>query len=108
MTNSLIKMAFWDSATLLLRKRYISPKTKHVSVFFSLLLLAHLSQRLIGELIGYPWSGVRGRPFTISNIFSSEIDWQIKAKFYVEPPEQESLYKWSRSHDQDGRHAHIW
>ena len=23
-------------------------------------LLAHLSQRLIGELIGYPWSGVRG------------------------------------------------
>ena len=21
--------------------------------------LAHLSQRLIGELIGYPWSGVR-------------------------------------------------
>ena len=22
-------------------------------------LLAHLSQRLIGELIGYPWSGVR-------------------------------------------------
>ena len=26
------------------------------------LLLAHLSQRLIGELIGYPWSGVRRRP----------------------------------------------
>ena len=24
--------------------------------------LAHLSQRLIGELIGYPWSGVRRRP----------------------------------------------
>ena len=23
------------------------------------ILLAHLSQRLIGELIGYPWSGVR-------------------------------------------------
>ena len=20
----------------------------------------------------------------------------------------ESLYKWSRSHDQDGRHAHVW
>ena len=20
----------------------------------------------------------------------------------------ESLYKWSRSHDQDGRHVHIW
>ena len=52
--------------------------------------LAHLSQRLIGELIVYPCSGVRRRrccccpPF--SNIFSSETTWPIKAKFYVEPP----------------------
>ena len=28
----------------------------------------------------------RRRPFTISNIFSSETAWPIKAKFYVEPP----------------------
>ena len=51
-------------------------------------LLAHLSRRLTGELIGYPWirrpSSVR--PFTFSNIFSSETAWPIKAKFYVEPP----------------------
>ena len=44
-----------------------------------------------GELIGYPWSGVRHpsvhRPsFTISNIFFSKTAWPIKAKFYVEPP----------------------
>ena len=26
------------------------------------------------------------RPFTFSNIFSSEIAWPIKAKFFVEPP----------------------
>ena len=26
------------------------------------------------------------RPFTISNIFSSETAWPIKAKFYVDPP----------------------
>ena len=51
------------------------------------LLFAHLSQRLIGELIGYPWSGVRRlRPSAISNVFSSETAWPIKAKFYVEPP----------------------
>ena len=52
------------------------------------LLLAHLSQRLIGELIGYPWSSVccRHRPSTISNVFSSETARPIKAKFYVEPP----------------------
>ena len=58
--------------------------------------LAHLSQRLIGELIGYPWSGVQRhqlsivvrRPSIISNIFSSETAWPINAKFYVEPPWQ--------------------
>ena len=53
---------------------------------------AHLSRRLTGELIGYPWirhpssSVVFRRPFTFSNIFSSETAWPIKAKFYVEPP----------------------
>ena len=26
------------------------------------------------------------RPFTFSNVFSSETTWPIKAKFYVEPP----------------------
>ena len=44
-----------------------------------------------GELIVYPCSGVRPsyvvrRPSTISNVFSSETAWLIKAKFYVEPP----------------------
>ena len=44
-----------------------------------------------GELIVYPCSGVRPsasvvRPSTISNIFSSETAWPIKAKFYVKPP----------------------
>ena len=59
--------------------------------------LAHLSQRLIGELIVFQCSGVRRHrrrrrrrrlrccpPF--SNVFSSETAWPIKAKFYVEPP----------------------
>ena len=50
--------------------------------------LAHLSQRLIGELIGYPWSGVRRRRPSVHNlnVFSSETDRPIKAKFYMEPP----------------------
>ena len=29
---------------------------------------------------------VRRRPFTFSNVFSSETAWPIKAEFYVEPP----------------------
>ena len=41
----------------------------------------------LGELIGYPRSVVFvRRPSTISNVFSSETGWPIKAKFYVEPP----------------------
>ena len=51
----------------------------------TLYLLAHLSRRLIGELIVYQWSGVR-RPSTFSSIFFSKTAWLIKAKFYVEPP----------------------
>ena len=58
--------------------------------------LAHMSRKLIGELIVYPWSGVRRRPSVrpsyvvrrpqYSNIFFSETAWLIKAKFNVEPP----------------------
>ena len=51
--------------------------------------LAHLSRRLTGELIGYPWirrPSVVVRPSTISNVFSSETAWPIKAKFFVEYP----------------------
>ena len=54
------------------------------------IFLAHLSRRLTGELIGYPWIRhppvVVVRPSTFSNIFSFETAWPIKAKFYVEPP----------------------
>ena len=54
---------------------------------------------LIGELIVYPWSGVRrrrSRPSVrrsqCSNIFFSEDTWPIKAKFYVEPPWKETKF----------------
>ena len=51
------------------------------------ILLAHLSQRLIGELIGYSWSSVRTASVRqCSKIFFSETVWPIKAKLYVEPP----------------------
>ena len=64
-----------------------------IFVQIKLHVLAHLRRRLIGELIVYPFS-VRlsvvvcrlTSSSTISNIFSSETAWPIKAKFYVEPP----------------------
>ena len=63
--------------------------------FFRSFFLAHLSRRLIDELIGYSWSGVRpssGRASSVrrrsqcSKIFFSKTNRPIKAKFYVEPP----------------------
>ena len=63
----------------------------HLGIFFSFSFLAHRSQRLTGELIGYPWirrpssSSSVCRLSTFSNVFSSETAWPIKAKFYVEP-----------------------
>ena len=75
------------------------------------LFLAHLSRRLIGELIGYSWSGVcpSVRP-QCSKIFFSKTAWPIKAKFYVEPPWVGGTKVCLRhvGHDQDGRHTPIW
>ena len=48
-------------------------------------LLAHLSRRLIGELVRRTSSSSVHRP-QCSNIFFSETAWPIKAKSYVEPP----------------------
>ena len=63
---------------------YFTEKEKKVNFF----LLAHLSHRLIGELIGYSWSGVRpaSSSLTISNISFSKTACLIKAKLIVEPP----------------------
>ena len=69
-------------------------RDRGISHVWSYIFLAHLSRRLTGELIGYPWirrpSVVVVRPSvcpsTFSNIFFSETAWPIKAKFYVEPP----------------------
>ena len=49
-------------------------------------LLAHLSWRLIGELIGYLSSVRLSVGSQWSKIFFSKTTWPIKAKFYVEPP----------------------
>ena len=45
--------------------------------------LAHLSRRLIGELIVYPCSGVRLSSFTISKIFFSETAGPIVLILYI-------------------------
>ena len=61
-------------------------------LFLRLVFLAHLSRRLIGELIGYPWSVVRPSSSVVrrrsqcSKIFFSETALPIKAKIYVDPP----------------------
>ena len=69
------------------KKNFFNQTERSVQVKHCYLsLLAHLSRRLKGELIVYPWSGYR--PYVVrpqsSNIFS-QTTWPIKAKFYVEP-----------------------
>ena len=58
---------------------------------------------LDGDVPRLPSNGVK--------IFSKSA-WPIKAKFYVEPAwewgTKVCTYKWSRSHDQDGRNTHVW
>ena len=53
-------------------------------------ILAHLSQRLKGKLIGYPWSVVCGGVVVVRPQFQTSSPLkplgQSKLKFYVEPP----------------------
>ena len=78
--------------------------------------LAHLSQRLTGELIVYPCSGVRQsfvRPSVVQGARTSSSPKQLgqsKPNFMwsLLGRGKESLFAASGSHDQDGRHAHIW
>ena len=80
------------------------------------IFLAHLSRRLTGELIGYPWirrpssSVVRPSVHIFKHLLLRKRlanRSQILCGASLERG-NESLYKWSMSHDQDGRHAHIW
>ena len=90
---------------------------------FSLLLkelifivLAHLSRRLIGELIVYQWSGVR-RP-SVRPSSSTMLKHLLLRNRLADQSQilcgaflgrgNDILFAASGSHDQDGRHAHIW
>ena len=78
-------------------------------------LLAHLSQRLIGELIVYQWSGVRGtsvvgivhnaQHLLLRNRLADQNQILCRASL---GRGNNILFAASGSHDQDGRHAHIW
>ena len=68
-----------------------------------------------GELIVYPCSGVRCRCRRLSSTMFKHL---LRRNRLANQSQivygaslgrgNESLYKWSRSHDQDSRHAHIW
>ena len=83
---------------------------------FCYFLLAHLSRRLIGELIVYPWSGVRRpsvrpssstmlKPLLLRNRSADQSQILCGASL---GKGNEILFAAFGSHDQDGRHAHIW
>ena len=83
------------------------------------IFLAHLSQRLIGELIGYsmsgvrPSSGVRRRPSVVINFKHLLLQNRLPDQNQILCGSSlgrgnESLFAASGSHDQDGRHVLIW
>ena len=77
-----------------------------------IILLAHLSQRLICELIGYPWSGVRTSS-VVNNFKHLLLQNRLPDQSQILCGASlgrgnESLFAASGSHDQDGRHTHIW
>ena len=79
--------------------------------------LAHLSRRLIGELIVYQWSGV-GRPSVVRRPSSTMLKDLLLRNRWANQSQilcgaslgrgNDILFAASGSHDQDGRHAHIW
>ena len=71
--------------------------------------LAHLSRRLIGELIVYPWSLVRWRLSTmLKHLLRNRLADQSQILCGASLGRgNEILFAASGSHDQDGRHAHI-
>ena len=85
----------------------------------NMVFLAHLSQWLMGELIVYqslPPPSVRpsvrqhfqtSSPLKPLGQLNSNFI-RILLRGYSLGRGNESLLKWSWSHDQDGRHAHIW
>ena len=85
--------------------------------------LAHLSRRLTGELIVYPWSGVRRRPSVVRPSVVRRPSFTMLKHLLLRNRladqsqilcgaslgrGNEILFAASGSHDQDGRHAHIW
>ena len=83
------------------------------------IFLAHLSRRLIGELIVYQWSGVRRTSSVVRPSASSTMLKHLLLRTRLVDQSQilcgaslgrgnDILFMESGSHDQDGRHAHIW
>ena len=85
----------------------------------SQLFLAHLSRRLMGELIAY--QSLR-RPSVRPSVRRPSVCQHFRTSSPLKPlgklnssfiwrlyrTREQSLFKWSWSHEQDGRHAHIW
>ena len=91
----------------------VHPLTPHFYIysktgFQGYTFLAHLSRRLIGELIGYSWSGVRPSSFTmLKDFLQNSLANQSQILCAASLGRGTSLFAASGSHDQDGRHAHI-
>ena len=88
---------------------------KPLFTYLRLFFLAHLSRRLIGELIVYQWSGVRPSVVRPSSTMLKHLLLRNRLADRSQilcgaslGRGNDILFAASGSHDQDGRHAHIW
>ena len=114
--RSVCRVSFQQNKDNVLFKAFI--RIKGGTICF----LAHLSQRLIGELIVYSCSGVRPsvvrRRCTSSYVVVHNFKHLLLRNRLPDQSQilcgaslgrgKESLFAASWSHDQDGRHANIW
>ena len=106
------KWFYFSQLMLLIYRKLMFKEDSEVFFSDSRQFLAHLSRRLIGELIVYPWSVVRRRrPSSTMLKHLLRNRWADQSQILCGASlgrGNDILFAASVSHDQDGSHAHIW
>ena len=100
-------MQLWMGLLGLPQPKFLHFRKSEKNVF---VFLANLSLRLIGELIGYSWSGICPaytmlKDLLLQNLLTDQSQILCGASL---GRGNESLFAASGSHDQDDRCAHVW
>ena len=108
-TMVLIRFSYETESNCQAAQVIIPPAYEVYKGYIVFAFLAHLSRRLIGELIGYSWSGVRPPSTMLKYLLRNR--WADQSQILCGTSlgrGNDILFAAFGSHDQDGRHTHIW